>query len=365
MNINYHAFKPHYGYGVAAMGYVKILKKYAIHNINWIVYDFNNKSGEQYTDEFSGIPDINFMHITPNYIPNVFQQNALNFLNTVFETNKFPESWKKHMDSVDKIAVPCTWNQNTFSRDLKRPIYLLPHLSQFSGLPPKVKTNFLNIPDDTFVFLTVSTWELRKNLESLIEVYCSTFSATDNVMLVLKTSKTNITVLKKKWLLRSYYESTEASLNNILKKKKNAPNIKIVTDIITNEQMQELYERCNTYITLTHGEGWGMGCYEAAWYGKPVIATGYGGYLDYLTHDNSYLLPYELIPYKKNCWDNDDDLINHEYAEPSIDAAIDAMRFVVTKNGESVERAKKLRELVQFKYSEKNIFHYLNDFLFK
>ncbi len=363
MNITYHSFKPYYGYGIAAIGYINLLKKYSNHKLNWMVRDFNDKSNELRSQEFDNVPDINFMHITPNYVPNVLIPTTINLLNTVFETNKFPQQWKQYLEKVDKIAVPCTWNQKVFSSDLNQKVYLLPHLSQFGGIEIETRSNHFNIPTDAFVFLTVSTWELRKNIESLVHAFCSAFTAKDNVLLVIKTSKNNITKWERNWYGKKYFESTATALGNILKTKNNPPNIKLIAEILSDEQMKELYIRCDAYITLSHGEGWGMGCYEAAWYGKPVIATGFGGYLDFLNEKNSFLLPYDLINYKKNVWDNND-LLDHEYANPKVDYAIDVMRYVVKNKVASYNKGKDLKKFVQHTFSDNNIFNYLQEFLF-
>ncbi len=35
---------------------------------------------------------------------------------------------------------------------------------------------------------------------------------------------------------------------------------------------------------------------ESMWAGKPVIATGYSGNLDFMNADNSYLVDHRLVP---------------------------------------------------------------------
>ena len=52
---------------------------------------------------------------------------------------------------------------------------------------------------------------------------------------------------------------------------------------------------CDCYVSLHRSEGFGLTMAEAMSHGKPVIATGYGGNLDFMTQENSYLVPYELV----------------------------------------------------------------------
>ena len=52
---------------------------------------------------------------------------------------------------------------------------------------------------------------------------------------------------------------------------------------------------CDCYVSLHRAEGFGLGPAEAMWLGKPVIATGYSGNLDFMTPTNSLLVDYRLV----------------------------------------------------------------------
>ena len=51
---------------------------------------------------------------------------------------------------------------------------------------------------------------------------------------------------------------------------------------------------CDCYVSLHRSEGLGLTMAEAMYFGKPVIATGYSGNLDFMTDDNSYLVDYTM-----------------------------------------------------------------------
>jgi glycosyltransferase involved in cell wall biosynthesis len=368
LNIHYHSFLPHLGYGVASKGYVQLLRNEAIYKINWKGYNFNDNDIQTYLKEFEEEDDvkekINFIHLTPEYISKTIETKSLNILNTVYETTRFPEEWKDFTKSVDKIAVPCTWNQEIFKNALNRKIYLLPHLSQFNGIPVDyTKTmELFNVNKSTFMFLTVATWERRKNLEQLVHSFCKAFSSKDDVVLFVKTSKNNIASRRTKWNLNKYLETTDITIKRLLRFKVNHPRIILINDVLSEYEMQALYSRADAYVTLTHGEGWGFGCYESAWYGKPIIATGFGGYLDYLKTDNSYLVPYKLTKYKPNYWDTYD-RSSHQYAQPELNTAIDMMRDVFKNRDTAYHKASKLKINVQKNFNGASIKNYLLDFI--
>jgi hypothetical protein len=82
----------------------------------------------------------------------------------------------------------------------------------------------------------------------------------------------------------------------------------------------------DAYVSLHRAEAFGPRMAEAMWLGKPVIATGYSGNLDFMTDDNSYLVRHRLIeigpghePYSARA----------EWAEPDIEHAASLMRKLV------------------------------------
>ena len=53
---------------------------------------------------------------------------------------------------------------------------------------------------------------------------------------------------------------------------------------LTDEEMAGLYthSKIKSIISTTHGEGFGLPLFEAAYYGLPIIATDWSGHLDFL-----------------------------------------------------------------------------------
>ena len=62
---------------------------------------------------------------------------------------------------------------------------------------------------------------------------------------------------------------------------------------------------------------------EAMALGKPVVATGYSGNLDFMDDSNSYLVPYELVEVPTNWWAY---APGATWAEPDVEAAARIMR---------------------------------------
>jgi len=76
---------------------------------------------------------------------------------------------------------------------------------------------------------------------------------------------------------------------------------------MTDEEIHSLFEhpQISAFLTLTHGEGFGLPVFEAAYTGMPVIAPGWSGHLDFLVNketgsDEFYNVEYDLQPIPEN-----------------------------------------------------------------
>lgn len=61
-----------------------------------------------------------------------------------------------------------------------------------------------------------------------------------------------------------------------------APNVHIINEFLSDEQMETLHDMCHCYVSCSHSEGAGMGAVEAAMRGKPVIIQEYGATKEYV-----------------------------------------------------------------------------------
>ena len=88
-------------------------------------------------------------------------------------------------------------------------------------------------------------------------------------------------------------------------------------------------------MSLHRSEGFGLTPAESMYLGKPVIATGWSGNLDFMTHENSYLVDYELVPVGAEGAPYPADGM---WAEPDLDHAARLMRRVFTERDEAAAK---------------------------
>jgi SAM-dependent methyltransferase len=116
------------------------------------------------------------------------------------------------------------------------------------------------------------------------------------------------------------------------------PDIQLIDAYLSPSDKNALAATCDCYVSLHRSEGLGLTMAEAMYLGKPVIATGYSGNLDFMSGANSYLVDFELVrigpdakPYPAHgLW-----------AEPDVQDAARLMRHVFDDQGESATRGRR------------------------
>ena len=94
---------------------------------------------------------------------------------------------------------------------------------------------------------------------------------------------------------------------------------------LTPSDKDTLTASCDCYVSLHRAEGFGLTLAEAMYLGKPVIATGYSGNLDFMNDENGLLVDYQLVPIGPGAPPYPAD---GEWADPNIDHAATLMRLV-------------------------------------
>ncbi len=104
------------------------------------------------------------------------------------------------------------------------------------------------------------------------------------------------------------------------------PRIVVFDGFLEHEASVGLMMACDAFVSLHRSEGFGLGLAEAMYLGKPVIATGYSGNLDFMTPANSGLVRHRLVAV------GPDDYLHGEgqrWAEPDTGHAAELMRRLV------------------------------------
>ena len=99
------------------------------------------------------------------------------------------------------------------------------------------------------------------------------------------------------------------------------PRVKVINGLLSDEEMDEIHNQSDCYVSFSHSEGVGMGAVEAAMRDKPVIITNYGGAPEYIK--TPYTIDCELQELER-----DDFLFKKgmTWGNPNFDQLLEFMR---------------------------------------
>lgn len=237
------------------------------------------------------------LHFVPEAWADHRGSEAVTVGNTVWETDKLPEHWPPLLNQVDSIVVPCTFNREVMlACGVTTPVHVVPHVAPRLGRPATDEetarlSRAFDIPSEGTMFFCCEEWGPRKAPYKTIAAFLAAFTGDDDVSLVLKTGPYGA----RSGADPSRHPTAE-QVAHLLSAHPNPPRVVLITADLPRRALQALHEMSDCYVSLTHGEGWGLGVYEAVATGTPVITTGWGGTLDYLGASWPYLVDYELVP---------------------------------------------------------------------
>ena len=299
--VNYIAPDDRTGYACAADGYVRVLKQSQV-SVCRVCLRPGTGLGLWYecgplTEELvRDAPTV--LHCVPEYLPALVRwlrergvKGPLVAM-TVWETDRLPAHWATLLNTMDGVIVPSAWNQRVFvGSGVTVPTYVLPHVSEFRGEPADAAvvarvTSRIPAPLRTrFLFYSIGAWNRRKGNDLLVRAFLKAFSGRSDVALLLKTTNKSQDQRSGTSRLFSNLVGEEKLRNDVMDGK--IPSVFPLIGSWNADEIRALHTLGQSYVTLTRGEGWGMGAYEAAFFGKPWVAPREGGHRAYLS-DSSY-----------------------------------------------------------------------------
>jgi len=340
--IEYVSYADATGYGQAAAGYVRLLVL-AGHQVHWTPYLnstlWAGRIGREHAprelvaaraalrtrgqagknnDLMTLIeatsrpmrPDLRILHVMPPFWePLMRYAPGLPHLGmTVWETDGIAEAWQCPIASVRHLAVPCSHNIELIAalrrqgRDLP-PATLVPHVCRILRPPPPSRLDALakwaGIRHGDTVFYSINAWDPRKRLAQLVDGFARAFSHDDPAVLLLKTSRLglfddpagpsgtrDVASIVQAIIARATTESGRHSGRIAL----------LAEDDVPDSLIDGFHSLGHCFVSLSHCEGFGLGAFDAASLGRPVISVGYGGPLDYLGQVWPGRIPHTMVP---------------------------------------------------------------------
>ena len=290
-------------------------------------------------------------HLVPEYyrlVRSVMPDGPL-VGHTVWETDRAPRDWPPLLNETDLVVVPTAWNRDVFvDSGVRVPVAVVPHVA--CNPVPGDRGAFLGLPDDVVVLYTISRWDERKAPFHTVRAYLDAFTADDPVVLVVKTGLWSELAPPADFRTGHRIEwSTAWQVARIVRDHPRPARVVVVSEELSSAEIAGLHERGDVFVSLTRGEGWGIGAFDACTYGNPVITTGWGGTLEYLGTDHPGLVDHRLVPVHHHAHRSYSP--DQRWAEPDLDHAVDLMRAVVADPAAARARVAGVRDAARERFA--------------
>jgi glycosyltransferase involved in cell wall biosynthesis len=228
-----------------------------------------------------------------------------------WELPRFREEWFSTFGFVDEVWVASEFGRRALLPHSPVPVVRMPLPIVVPGFAPVPRAE-LGIPADATAFLfmfDVSSQFERKNPLAVIRAFREADVA-NRAVLVLK-------------LTNAAFDPD--AVRRIRHEIEGLPVV-LLEGHMDRPRVVGLVATCDCYVSLHRSEGLGLTLAEAMAVGKPVIGTAYSGNLDFMTADNSFLVPATTVALAR---DHGPYPVGFEWAEPDLDEAARLIRRVV------------------------------------
>lgn len=199
-----------------------------------------------------------------------------------WELPDLPPDWQRGFGAAHEIWVPSRFVADAVRRAGSRPVRVVPHPMPVPDPAPLGRDAF-GLPVDAFVTLAMfdaGSSLARKNPLAAIRAHREAFGDRPDCILVLKTHGTRDAGA-------AWAEVAAAA---------QGPNIRILDTVLPERDRWALMAAADVLVSPHRAEGYGLSIAEAMALGRPVVATGWSGNMDFMTGLGCHALPYRLVP---------------------------------------------------------------------
>lgn len=235
-----------------------------------------------------------------------------------WELAELPEVYCSSLNMFHEIWTLSDFCTNAVVKKSNVPVLTVPLFADSNETILKDGRSHFKIDNNVFLFMFAydcTSYVSRKNPQAVVKAFLKAFSPNDHhVGLVLKLN---------------YPNKCRKQIQQLKKALSPYPKVYFIEKYLSDIEKRTLIQISNAVISLHRSEGFGLLPLEAMALGTPVISTAWSGNMQYMTHMNTALVGYKLIPVNGKYVGSEpgDGLV---WANPDIDEAAAHMRRMVS-----------------------------------
>lgn len=226
------------------------------------------------TDDHLTPPDRIIVHTLPLDIGRAIgamPSDVLTVAYTTWEALQVPKPAMRSIADADALWVPSKATLRAFARlpvITPVPVFLMPHAYDESRDYAYTGER----PDRPFTFYYVGAWTARKNPGGLVRAFCSEFTRSDDVQLLLQCRGVGREILA-------------GALAATGLPQEETPRVQISNKELTETELWGLHGAMgDVFVSATRGEAWNLPAFEAMLAGRHIIVPAQQGTADFLDH---------------------------------------------------------------------------------
>ena len=189
------------------------------------------------------------------------------------------------LDGMDVVLAPTHFIADACRAALSRPVL---HYPQAVSLPDDVLPDRerWGIPPESTVYLVsydVESDTARKNPTAALDAFERAFTDADDALLLVKVNQSALSPAQ-----RDEVDALRRRLSPL-------HNVRLIEGNLPYRDVLSLYASCDVLVSLHRAEGLGLHLMEAMALGRAVVATNWSGNTDFMTAENSFPVPFELV----------------------------------------------------------------------
>ena len=216
-------------------------------------------------------------------LPPLYRAARINVGYWHWEQSELPMRYLPSFEYLTEIWVPSGFVRDAVASISPIPVFKVPHAIEIS-IPATRNRAAFDLPEDHFCVLVMydfASSAYRKNPLAAIEAFRLACIMNPDAMLVIKTINADLD--------RDAHREMLDAIADL-------PRVRCIDGYLGRSEMHALEHACDCLVSLHRAEGYGLGLAEMMYLGKPVIATGWSGNMEFMTSANSFPIDYELKP---------------------------------------------------------------------